>query len=367
MIRTYNYPLRPNVAQTRTLDSWLGACQRLYNGALEERREAYRKQGVSLSLYDQHKELTELRTTDVEYTDISVWVLRSVLQRLDDAYRAFFRRVKLGQKPGFPRFRSRDRYTSFSFLSNGVQLLRGHHLHVPKLGFVRVHLYRPLPANAAIKLARVKRCADGTWRLSLVVDLGAVPPKRSQVAAVGIDVGLTTFVTLSNGEKIENPRFFRTDDVLASRQQSVARKKRGSSSRRRAKILVVRAYARIRNQRLDFARKTAAILFSRFDCIVHEDLKISCMVHSNLAKSIYDAGWGIFFQCLANKAEEAGLQCIGVNPYGTSQRCSGCGNSVPKELSEREHRCGSCGLVLGRDHNAALNILALGLSALEAA
>ena len=211
-----------------------------------------------------------------------------------------------------------------------------------------------------MKLVRIGRSASG-WYVAFVCDLGAAPEKIAVRNAIGIDVGLEAFATLSNGERVENPRYGRDGAaVLAMRQQRVSRRRKGSKSRQMAKVLVGRAHEAIRNRRVDHARKVAKEIVGRFDLIAHEDLVISRMVHGNLAKSIYDASWGLFLRCLASKAEEAGKHVIAVDPRGTSQQCSQCGTVVKKTLSDREHRCG-CGCVLGRDHNAALNIIARGL------
>jgi putative transposase len=361
MIRTFRYPLLPTKAQEATLDAWRLKCCELYNAALEQRREAWRKQRVSPSLYDQHKQLTELRQSDPAWSDMPAWVQRSALTRLDRAFKAFFRRVKSGGTPGFPRFRSRDRYDSFSVpCGDGISRLASNSVVLPKIGAVRLHKYRELRGTPLdVRVHRGARC----WHVSFVCDLGEAPVKLPVRNAVGVDVGLTAFATLSNGEAIGNPRFYREGQAaLTRRSQSLARKRRGSNSRKRAKSLVARAHEHVRNQRLDFARKFACALFSRFDMVAHEDLSISRMVHGHLAKSIHDAAWGVFLQCLSLKAENAGRHVIAVDPRGTSQRCSRCGEVCPKTLSDREHRC-RCGLTLGRDHNAARNVLALGLSA----
>jgi putative transposase len=364
MIRTFNYPLRPTQDQELALTGVLVSCQRLYNAGLEQRIDAYRKQGKSVTKFDQMKDLTELRRHDLDYGQVAATVLRSPLVRLDRAFQSFFRRLKTGQKPGFPRFKSRDRYDSFSFPCNPRgNAIRGNFVTIPSFGDVKFHCYRPLRGIA--KECHVRRTARG-WVLSVVCDLGAAPVKVTDVnATTGIDVGLTHFATLSNGEQIENPRFYRkSEEILARRQQELATKKRGSKSRLRAKRLVGRAHEHIRNQRLDFLRKLAKSLVSRYDLIAYEDLNIRGMVKSNLAKSIHDASWGIFIACLSFKAEEAGKYIQPVNPRGTSQRCSGCDTVVKKTLSQREHLCPACGLRLDRDHNAARNIEALGLSAL---
>ncbi len=187
-------------------------------------------------------------------------------------------------------------------------------------------------------------------------------PNPHATRAVGLDVGLSSFLTTSNGEKVENPRFFRESaQKLAERQRALARKRRGSNSRKRAKVQVSRIHLHIRNQRLDFARKLAKHFVSRYDLICVEDLQIRNMVQNHhLSKSISDVAWSVFFHCLGCKAEEAGIQFVKVDPKGTSQECYACGRTVPKALSCRRHVC-SCGASLDRDHNAGLNILRRGL------
>ena len=357
MVRTFRYPLEPNRAQKAVLEQWRVACQQLYNGALQERRDAWVKQRVSVDYNRQTTELTELRAQDASFRDVPVEVQRSALRRLHRAFQAFFRRVKAGEKPGYPRFRSRDRYQSFGL---GRARVDGDRVHVPKLGAVKFRRYRD-PMGEVLDV-QVGRDADRWW-LYVSCDLGAAPAKVPVRNAVGIDVGLSAFATLSDGTKVENPRFFRAgEDLLAKRQRALSTKRRGSNSRARAKRLVARAHLHVRNQRRDFAWKLAGELVRRYDLVAHEDLAVARMVHGNLAKSIHDAAWGLFLHALTCKAEEAGKWAVPVDPRGTSQRCSACGAVVGKDLSVRVHRC-ACGCVLDRDHNAALNVVALGRSA----
>jgi putative transposase len=204
-------------------------------------------------------------------------------------------------------------------------------------------------------------CTARGWSVSFVCDLGEMPAKVPVRSAVGVDVGLEAFATLSNGERVENPHFGRESaETVARRQRSLARKRFGSGGRREARRLVARAYEHIRNQRLDFARKLAVALLFRFDLVAYEDLVISRMVHGILAKSIHDAAWGVFLRCLTLKAEEAGRWAVAVDPRGTSQACPVCGAVATKPLSQREHRC-DCGFVAHRDHAAAQVILGRGL------
>lgn len=364
MVRTFRYPLLENKAQREVIEGWRRACQQLYNGALQERRDAWKLQRVSINYSRQTAELTELRQQDPAWKQVPVEVARSALHRVNRAFQAFFRRVKTGEKPGYPRFRSLDRYDSV-----GVGRVRvdGDRVMLPKLGSVRFKLYRPL--KGTIRNVELKLTPKG-WFVCFSCDIGPSPEKVpleiAKQNAVGIDVGLEAFATLSDGTQIDNPRCFRkAEATLARRQQALARKRRGSNSRRRAKKLVARAHHKIHNQRLDFARKLAVDLVEKHDIIALEDLQITRMVHGNLAKSILDAAWGMFRHATQCKAEEAGKWCVAVDPRGTSQTCSGCGVRVPKELSVRVHVCDRCGLRVHRDHNSAINIRALGMSAVD--
>jgi putative transposase len=359
VLRTYKYTLIPNARQQLELQHLLYLCCSLYNACLEQRISAYRKQKKTVSKFDQYVELTALREVEEEYKHCSSRILRSAIDRLDHGFKQFFSKVKKNIKTGFPRFKSNHRYSSFSF---PAPIVEGKRVLIPRFGYVKFNAYRPV--KGSLKEARICRTSAG-WTLSLVCELGPAPAKTDTITtSTGIDVGLASFATFSDGRQIANPRFYRqSEELLAKRQQVLARKKKGSNSRKRAKTLVFKAHQRIRNQRLDFVRKLAKETVRDYDLVAHEQLNIKGMVKAKtLAKSIHDASWNLFIQALANKAEEAGKHVIGVNPRYTSQKCSGCGKVVKKALSERTHGCDSCGLVLDRDHNAALNIHALGLS-----
>jgi putative transposase len=203
----------------------------------------------------------------------------------------------------------------------------------------------------------------GRWFVCFACDVGSATPKRSAVTVTGFDLGLTTFAVLADGSEVANPRHTRRGaESLARAQRVLSRKTNGSNSRQKAKLAVARVHERIGNARRDFHHKTARALVDKYDLIAHEDLSISRMVHGNLAKSIHDVGWGQFISILTRKAEEAGVTVIAVDPRNTTRECSTCGAVVRKTLADRTHSC-VCGCVLGRDHNAALNILARGLRA----
>ncbi len=360
MRRSYELRLNPNRAQVSTLEYILADSCETYNAALQERREAWKLQRKRITYYDQCAELTELRK-EPQFASIGIEVQREPLRRVEAAFRAFFRRCKAGQKPGFPRFHSRQRYTSFG-MSKGFKLCE-HHLTLFKIGSFRFKSHRAIegkPQHVTVKHVGKR------WVARVVCDIGDAPTKHAVSSIVGIDLGLTTFAVLSDGSEIHNPRFVAHHaERIAKAQRNLARKKRGSKNRLKAKEQARRAYQRMADARKNFTHHVSKELVARYDLIVHEDLKIANMAKGSFAKSILDAAWGQLLFQLAYKAEKAGRYLIAVNPRGTTQQCSGCGAKVPKALSERQHICPRCGLSLGRDHNAALNILALGRSVVD--
>lgn len=366
MLRVYRYRLYPTPAQDETLHWTLERLRELYNAALEERRSAYRLQGVSLSSYGQMTEIKEVRAVRAEYTTIHTHLLQDAIIRLDRAYRAFFRRVKAGEKPGFPRFKGRGRYSSFTFPDaknhNGVRLCAdGKRLNLTRIGKIKIKLHRPF--EGTLKQVTITLDGDGHWYACLCCADVPAKPLPATGRSVGIDLGITTFAAFSDGTMVANPRHYeRTQAKLRRKQRTVARRKRGSARRCKA-VVELRAHAdRVRRTRLNFHHKTAVDIVRRFDCIAVEDLNIAGMSRGRLAKQIQDAAWGQFTSILESKAECAGREFVRVDPRGTSQRCSGCGIVVPKSLGVRKHDCPGCGLVLDRDENAARNIERLGHS-----
>ena len=364
-MRSFKYRLHPSRSQERLLDQYRRQCCSLYNAALEQRITWYRRQGKSITNFDQTAQLTDLRRSDPSWSAVPAEVHRSSLRRLDRAYQAFFRRIRSGEKPGFPRFRAQARYDSFEI---GRVPLKNDRVRVPKIGLVKLNLHRPI--EGTIRNATVRRDPTGKWWISFQCDVGAAPPKVSmqktldEDSVVGIDLGLTTLATLSTGEEILNHRFARRSaDRLKERQQSLARKKKGSKSRERTKVLVAKAHQHVANQRLDHCRKEAKKLVSKYGAIAHEDLSIRSLARGKLAKSFHDAAWGLLLRCVASKAEEAGKHDVPVDPRQTSQLCI-CGRRVEKTLSERMHRC-VCGLTIGRDHCSALIVKSRGRRDLE--
>lgn len=355
MRRAFVYRLYPTPAQAAGLQGTLDCCRELYNAALEERREAYRH-GERVNLYSQKRQLPAIKEVRPEYAALDAQMLQDVIYRVDRAFQGFFRRVKEGRKAGYPRFRSRDRYDSFTFWQTGWKVADGR-LSVRGITPIKVKWSRPI--EGAVKTVTVRRDAD-QWYVSFSCDVERPAPVAPvDKPAVGVDMGLQYFATLSTGEHIANPRHFREGAaLLARRQQALARKKRGSKRRQKAKLLVAKAHRKVRHQRRDFHHKMANAIVAQAGAIAVERLNTANMVRNHaLAKSISDAGWAQFLTMLGYKAEEAGIPYIAVNPSGTSQACSGCGAIVKKALADRWHTC-RCGVSLQRDVNAARNIVA---------
>lgn len=361
--RTFKYRLYPNREQVKALSHQLSEARSLYNAAVQERRDAWRMQGVSRNYYDQANQLKEIR--DAGYLDLANFsACQDVLRRVDKTFKAFFRRIKAREKAGYPRFKSRDRFNSFTFpvWEDGCHLTDTGRIKVQGVGVIKLKLHRAI--DGEIKTLTLKYEA-GKWYacFSVAVDVPDIMPSPE---AIGIDVGLYSFAALSTGELVSNPRNLKTGlGRLRRCQRKVARRKKGGSSRRKAVGLLQKAHAHIRNQRSDFQHKLSRRLADSYGLIAVEDLNIKGLSRGMLAQSVSDAGWGSFLAKLAYKVEYTGGQLVRVNPNGTSQVCSRCGAlpDVPKTLADRVHSC-SCGLVIDRDVNAARNILtrALGLS-----
>ncbi len=356
LIKTFKYRIYPNTEQEQKLSSTLSLCCELYNACLEERQEAYRLQHKTLSKYDQINELKEMKMVDDRFTLVYAQVLQDVVFRVDKAYQGFFRRIKEGIKPGFPRFKSSYRYDSITYPQAGFSVV-GNKLNLSKIGEIKIKLHRPI--EGIIKQLQLKRKASG-WYAYFVVDVASSYLLQAG-KSVGIDMGIESFLTTSDGEFIGNPKFLRHEEKrLRRKQRQLSRCQKKSHRRKKIIKELGKQHEHIANKRRDFAFKVVKKLVSTYDKIVIEDLKITNMVKNHhLAKSISDVAWGMFFDILSGKAEEAGRKVIKVNPKNTSQVCSGCGAIVKKDLSVRWHNCPACGLSIHRDINAAINILKL--------
>ena len=362
LCKTFKYKLIPTPTQERELGRVLGLCRWLYNTALEQRILAWQRARISLSRFQQEAELKEIRAAFPEYAAIHSHVLQDVLARLDKTYQAFFRRLKAGEKAGFPRYQGHERYHSFTYkeFGNGAALDNGF-VVLSKIGRIAVRWSRPLEGTP--KTITINREADG-WYVCFSCAGVPVRPLPSTGQETGIDLGVESFATLSDGTRIFNPGWYRkAERALKTAQRRMSRRKKGSHRRNKAVTLLAKAHQNVRRQRQDFHHKTALALVRTNDTIYHEDLQTANMVRNHhLAKSISDAGWAAFLSILAFKAACAGKRVVAVPPAYTSQTCSGCGIVVAKGLSVRWHSCPECGASLHRDHNAAKNIERLGQS-----
>jgi len=370
MRKTFKYRIYPTGKQKRALGNSLEACRLVYNQTLAIRRESWERHQKSLSLYDTSNFLPQWKKEKPGLADAFSQCLQNAQLRVDLAFKAFFRRVKSGETPGFPRFRSFHRYDSFTFPQSGFNLIDDR-LKLSKVGSIKIRKHRNI--EGTVKTLTIRRDAVGKWWASFSCEVTPTPlPKIN--AVVGIDVGLKSFATLSTGKKIANPRFFRTEEKkLVKAQQKLSKAEKGTPIRHKRRKAVAHIHSHITNKRKDFAHKLSRNLVNEFQFIAFEKLNVKDMMGNHtktfgykLNKSIGDVAWTQFMQFTAYKAEYAGRTVAWVNPRNTSKRCSRCGQLVEKKLSDRVHRC-SCGLVLDRDVNASINILALGMKSLASA
>jgi putative transposase len=389
--RSYRFRLRPTRKQEDALRACLEDTRRLYNAALEERREAWRMGHHRVTFFGQDAQLKEIRTGSPEqYGRWAFSCERAAIRRLDRAFQGFFRRVKAGEKPGYPRFRGCGWWDSIEWQEkHGARWDSVPHptvtrVYLQGIGHVRVHQHRRVKGR--VKTITAKR-EGARWYVVLSCD--DVPGDWLDPfgAPVGVDMGVSSFLTTSDGAHLPNPRHMKaTAGRLAAAQRGFARKKRGSTRRKKAAAQVAGLHAKVRRQRLDHAHKTALGLVRDHDLIVHEDLKITNMTarprprladdggyapngaaaKAGLNKSIHDAGWGLFLRVLSAKAESAGRKVIAVSPRHTSQRCAECGHvAAGNRVIQAEFRCLGCGHEAHADVNAARNILRAGLALQE--
>jgi putative transposase len=355
-MKAYKYRLKPSAKIIAIFESWLALLCELYNAALEERRDAYRIRRLAINYKAQANQLPEIKKDRPEFDRIHSQVIQNALKRVAFAFDGFFRRVKEGQKPGYPRFRSSFRYDSFTYPQSGFWL-KGKKLHLSKIGEVKLHLSRPIEGE--IKTCTIKREADG-WYVIFAVE----EPKKKFAPApkesVGVDVGIESFATLSDDEAapIANPQYFRgAEKDLKKAQRRVSRRVKRSKGRKKAVRALQKKHLKVKRQRRDFHFKEARKLVKQYQSIKVEDLNIQGMVKNHhLAKSISDAGWGQFIMILIFKAEEAGRKVIKVNPAYTSQDCSRCGHRNEITLATRIYQCSKCRLIIHRDRNGAKRI-----------
>lgn len=358
MKKTFGYRLYPTRHQRELLMSCLITSRHLYNEMLEQVREHYQHTGEFLFKYALTKRFKGYGGQHVPAT-----IVQTLADRLDKALQRFLGRRELGQKVGFPRFKSPNRWHSIQLRQYGSRRdvyldSETKRLHVPKKLGSRIKVKQHRPLEGTPKTAHLVHRADGHWYVLIVCNLGDAPQKRDGLA-VGLDVGLEHFVADSDGGVVENPRcFHKAQKKLRRAQRKLCRRKKGSKRRKKTARKVAKQHLKITRQRKDHAHKVARRYVERYAFIAVEDLRVENMLKNHhLAKAIADASWSTFKNILTLKAESAGARVVEVPPHFTSQRCFRCGEVVQKSLSVRTHVCPHCGYVEDRDIQAAKNIL----------
>lgn len=354
------YRMYPSKRQLKMLEAALEECRWLYNNTLAYRKDAWEQEQRHVSYYDSKARIPLLKQERPSLKSAHSQVLQNVTERVELAFQGFFRRAKAGETPGYPRFKGKGRYDSFTYTQSGFSLTHDNRVCLSKIGSIKLVYHRPLKGK--IKTLTIHKSSTGKWYASFSVEY---EPERlpDHPTQVGIDVGLKTFATLSDGIEIGNPRFFRKgEQALAKVQRKHSKLAQGTPERRKHRKAIARVHERITFRRENFTHQQSRDIVDSYGLIAVEDLRVNRMTHNHcLAKSIADAAWSQFFGYLSYKAEEAGRKLVKVNPAYTSQICSRCNHRRKMPLSERIFECPCCGLVIDRDLNAARNILAVGL------
>lgn len=386
MRRGYKFRLRPTARQHIALGACLDAHRELYNAALQERRDAWAHSMTRIRYGDQSAQLSEIRS---ERPDMAVWSFssqQSTLRRLNRAFDGFFRRVKAGQKAGYPRFKGKHRFDSVEWPKDGDGA-RWHpatgRVYLQGIGHIKVTVHREV--RGRVKTIQIRR-EGRRWMLILSCDEVPVCPLPGTGRQAGIDVGVVSFATTSDGDHVQNPRWERAAaGKVAAAGRRLASAKRQSKNRSRRRETLAARHRKVANQRKDFHHKQARKLVERYDLLAVEDLQITNMLRrvkpvpdlgnpgqylangacakSGLSRSISDAGWGQFVSILRAKAEEAGRTWIEVDPRHTSDGCEVCGHAAPENrVNQAEFVCQRCSHRTQADEHAARNILRAGLA-----
>ena len=384
MRTSYQYRLKPNKQQRETIDNTLDMLRHQYNCQLAQRFDWYEKNRCSIdrcplvchlpelsekpNRFSQQASLKQFKKERPWYKAIHSQVLQEVPKKVEIAFDRWLKGDSNGKKSGRPRFKGAGQYKTFTYPQFKQHNFLGNKITLSKIGDVKVIVHRPVPDGFVIKTVSVTKKAN-CYYVTLSIDNKEVPTIKPDFNAdniVGIDVGLIDFYVASDNTRIAAPKHLRkAERKLKSAQRKVSRRKKSSNRRKKAIKKVGLRHKKVADTRKDFHFKTAKQLLSKYDVIAVEKLNIKGLARTRLAKSIHDAGWGQFLSILKNKAENAGLSVIEVNPNGTSQECSSCGHKVKKPLRERMHNSPVCHSSLCRDLNAALNIRKRGTHALS--
>ena len=365
-LKAYKFRIYPTKAQETVLEQTLETCRRVYNKTLALKREVYEATKTHISLFETNKQLTQWKKEEPIYLKkVHSQVLQNVQVRVDLSFQGFFRRVKIDSaNAGYPIFKAKGRYDSITYPQPGSAFrLRSGCIELSKIGSVKIKQHRAIEGSP--KTCIVLKTCTGKWFVSICCEVEKKSKPKREFKAIGIDLGVRTLCALSNGEEVLPPRFLMQDEkILAKAQRKLSAAEKGSKMRKKCKKVVAHIHERISNKRKDFCEKLSLSLVQTYSFIAFEDLKINEMVQRSdcyIEKHILDAAWNQLTTRTIRKAEDAGAKVVFVNPCNTTKMCSQCGTLVPKDRSEKVHNCPACGLSIGRDHNAAINILRLGL------
>jgi putative transposase len=381
--KTYKYRISPTKAQQTNLENQFSMCRHLYNWSLKARSDAYEQEHRSVSWYEQKRYLPELKRQRPWFKGVHSQVLQEVLKRLDKAFQAFFRRVKHGEIPGYPKFKKRGQWSSITYPQYSAHPAAS--IVVPKLGNVKLIFHRNLPEDATVKTLTISKDGD-KWFASFSFEQEVQVEPKEDLPPVAIDLGLNDYVFASNGFRCSYPKALRKSQQRLKRlQRRFAKAKKRNREWYKLLKALQKTHFRVKCQRLDFLHKTANVVLKQTDCLIHEDLQIRNMLRrpkpkqdehgtylpngacrvKGLHLSISDAAWGTFLNIVRYKVKEQGKHVIPVNPRNSTQECL-CGQRVEKTLSNRVHDCPNCGLVENRDFVSSQILLRRGLATLAA-
>jgi len=354
--KSFKFRIYPTKSQVEKLEMTLDLCRELYNAALQERRDAWKLNRISVSYFDQQNQLPEIKKFRNDLKGVHSQILQDVLKRVDKTYKSYFERKQKGIKAGCPHFKGENRFNSFCYAQSGFSLDENK-LTLSKIGKVKIKLSRDVIGK--VKTCTIKSEAEKWFVIFSVETFAEVLPKTNK--QIGIDAGIESFMTLSDGTQIENFRFYESaQKKIRLAQRRVSRREKYSNRWKKVQAQVSIIHAKIKNQRNDFQHKVSTQLVKYFDLIAIEKLNVLGMSKGILSKQITDVAWSGFFEMLRYKAECADKKLIEVNPSGTSQICI-CGEKVEKTLKIRTHHCDKCGYENHRDIVSAQVILKLGL------
>ncbi len=386
MLSTYQYRIKPSDEQIAMMETWLEMCRWQWNRCLGERLDWLRRTRCQIdrcslhsepigeipervNYYTQQASLPKLKKEQVEYKQLYAECLQDVLRRLDRAWKRWLVPDSTGKRGGRPKFKKQGDYRSFTYprvnCSKAGVKLEGNTLKLSKIGEMRIVIHRPIPDGFKLKTCIIVRKADGWYACISAEDktVPAIMPVDTVRSATGIDMGLASFLTTAQGQKIPIRAYFRKlEKHLARQQRKLARQEKGSQNWLKQKNKIARIHLRIKRAREDFFYKTAWWLVRTYDLISVEKLNIKGLARTRLAKSILDAAWGTFLNIMRAVAVKCGKHFVEVSAYKSSVECSQCGADVPKDLSIRVHSC-SCGLEIDRDENSGRVLLSRGLQA----